>query len=120
MEDLIKRILSINEQVEAIRAEKETIDKRKAATDADLNDCYHVMEYVSLNGPQMSKLSKKMRAILQERRELKESAAMIESVLSRLGGHGVTDTISKSTARQAQYLRESNASYKRLFGEVSL
>jgi hypothetical protein len=114
MEDTIVRIRTINTELTNLKATKAVSVKKLAELDADLSSCYHIMEFMKLSGPQMSLVSKRMKDVLINRREHKETISMIDSIVTRMSGT-VTDTVDKSEERVAGYAQQSRASYQRLF-----
>ncbi len=102
---------------------------KQAENSKVVNDLYHVVEYVPMNGVGMVQTYKIFRAFLRERRQLKEELATLDSIYNRIV-QPIDDFITKieklNTAdvqhqadiraqeRSTRYAQESAESFQRI------
>ena len=80
--------------------------------DDELSDHYHTLELVAMDASQTAKITDGMRAILKDRRAVKEHLSIIESILD-----GYKTIQVRSAKRVAGYEDQSKESFHRIMGQ---
>ena len=100
-----KAFAGLSETHIRLRSKQKIVDK-------DISDHYHVLEMITMTAPQISKVTKSLRTLLRERRDIKESLSVIDSALS---WH---ITISDRRSRAVgEYEAEAKQSFSRIMGQ---
>jgi len=111
--------------LDKIAATRDANAAKQSANDKEINSLYHIIECCTLSAAQMSKVNKRLKAVLVARRELKEEAIMIANILGKTGNELVkcsaTDMIGNierdSTKRTQRYTKESDNTLMAMFPE---
>jgi len=102
----------ISELLENALKDKADLSSKLSVVESNINDAYHMIEFLTMSGPQMMKNYKMLQANLKIRRKLKESISSLDSLTSRLSGIDVKADIKRSN----RYLKESQESFNKHFG----
>lgn len=105
--------------VTTVLTNRATDDKQRAAlVMQEINDLLHIIEYKELSASTMSKVSKRLKELYRQRRELKENLIILENVFQNK--KDPAGELKNSEARLAKYKAEADASYQRLFAPVPI
>lgn len=88
-DDLLQSIFTHGARYKAAKARVEECDKF-------MNDYYHIIEFVKLSGPEMMALTKKLKEITRERRELKQVVSRYQSFFDRVKTEQITSAVNAS------------------------
>ena len=101
---------------------KSETSKMMSVVDAKVNDCYHILELVTLNAAQAAMVTKELRSLLKQRREAKEKMILIETVMAnKFENTQLKDNITKKSEERAnKFAGEAKQAYVRLFNKVKL
>jgi hypothetical protein len=117
--DIAAAALAIDHHAKQLGAHMATLNKRLSATDQELNDITHVLEYIPLNAAEMIQLCVRQKQLLIVRRLIKEdiahAALITASPVSSCGGKAVNPNALK---RRTAYIQEARKSYERLLKKV--
>ncbi len=94
--------------------------KKQSSIDAEINDLYHVIEYVSVSAVEMVKIYNRPKKKLAERRQVKEDISLAMSFTQKLGdvANLANDAAKRAENRKQKYKQESNISYQKIKREL--
>ena len=118
-------LTTMADTITTITAHRDSLLAAQSDLDKDVNNIYHMIEYLPLSAVQLSKITKKLKTILQARREHKEEINFWTVILNRNGFENAKlkpniagpDHDKDAAKRDAKYTRESITSYEKMFGE---
>lgn len=110
------KLIKLNISCDSIDAAFEHCSNDMKNAEEEVNNLYHILEYVSLNAVQMMKVSKKLKQALIVRREAKEQFSRIQSLKDNVyaGLKKYEAAASNSVSRAGKYSEESTDNAKRL------
>lgn len=94
--------------------------KKQSSVDTEINDLYHVIEYVSVSAVEMVKIYNRLKKKLAERRRVKEDISLAMSFTQKLGevANLAKDASKRAENRKQKYKQESNISYQKIKKEL--
>jgi len=108
--------MNLDETIGKIDAAFSTLKETKAnlvseqkRIDKEINDHYHVLEMITMNASQISKVVKGLRGLLKSRRDIKESLILIESILTNHDSK-----TAQRTKRVGQYESEAKVAFNQI------
>lgn len=108
-------MLSITDQIIAtvngLTEMRVTLLAKESIADKEISHHYHVLEMITMSAPQVSKVTKSLRTLLRDRRDIKESLAILNSTIS-----GNSDIIARRAKIVNGYRNEAKASFNRIMG----
>lgn len=112
-------ITLVHSAIGRIKSERDKINTEVSSIDKEINDHYHVLELLELNGAEMVKIASSLRKILRKRRTLKEQQIMLTNFLSSNVESAKDPKVSETNAhdRLNKYRSEAMASYARILGK---
>ena len=102
-----------------VRKLKAETARNMSRYDNIISDCYHILELMTLNAVQLSKVTKELRNNLRLRREAKEQMILIETVLANKFENIQLTMTNKSEVRAAKYTNEAKQAYARLSNKAN-
>lgn len=91
---------------------------KESVVDKEISHHYHVLEMITMPAPQISKVMKSLRTLLRDRRDVKESLALLNSALD--GQENLVARISTLAVRRTKavegYRSEAVESFNRIMG----
>lgn len=95
--------------------------KKQSSIDTEINDLYHVIEYVSVSAVEMVKIYNRLKKKLAERRQVKEDISLAMSFAQKLGevANLANDASKRAENRKQKYKQESNIAYQKIKKELS-
>ena len=108
----------VHEAINRIKSDRDRINNEVSKIDKEVNDHYHVLELLELNGAEMVKIASSLRKLLRKRRTLKEQQIMLTNFLSSNVESAKDPKLSVVNAvdREQKYRGEALKSYERIFG----
>ena len=108
----------VHEAINRIKSDRDRINNEVSKIDKEVNDHYHVLELLELNGAEMVKIASSLRKLLRKRRTLKEQQIMLTNFLSSNVESAKDPKLSAVNAvdREQKYRGEALKSYERIFG----
>ena len=105
--------------IERLKKHRADLNNRASAIDKTVNDHYHVIELLPLNAAELSKITKSLRTLLKERREVKEQVIAVSNFLaSQVDGVKAPEVSEKNAQqREAKYRNEALLVYEKIFGK---
>ena len=97
-----------------IRERQKYITAKRSSLDKEVVDLYHIIECLDLSADRLSRVMKKLKSTLKERREIKKEAAFIDSLWSRRGKES-KEYLVKANKKRNEVINEAKESYERLF-----
>lgn len=79
--------------------------------DKEISNHYHVLELAPMSAPQIAKITKSLRLLLRERREIKESLSILDSTLANADMKDITVSRAKSLNKNRE---EAMVSFNRI------
>ena len=109
----------VHEAINRIKSDRDRINNEVSKIDKEVNDHYHVLELLELNGAEMVKIASSLRKLLRKRRTLKEQQIMLTNFLSSNVESAKDLKVSETNAhdRLNKYRSEAMASYARILGK---
>lgn len=109
----------VHEAINRIKSDRDRINNEVSKIDKEVNDHYHVLELLELNGAEMVKIASSLRKLLRKRRTLKEQQIMLTNFLSSNVESAKDPKVSETNAhdRLNKYRSEAMASYARILGK---
>lgn len=97
-----------------------TLYKKQSSIDTEINDLYHVIEYVSVSAVEMVKIYNRLKKKLAERRQVKEDISLAMSFTQKLGevANLAKDASKRAENRKQKYKQESNIAYQKIKREL--
>ena len=94
--------------------------KKQSAVDTEINELYHVIEYVSVSAVEMVKIYNRLKKKLAERRLVKEEISLARSFTQKLGevANLANDASKRAEIRKQKYKQESNTIYQKIKKEL--
>lgn len=104
--------------IERLKKHKGSLNAKVGELDRQVNDHYHVIELLPLNASELSKVTKNLRSLLKERRDVKEQVIAVSNFLSSVVETAKPCEIHDENAskREQKYTQEALASYEKIFG----
>lgn len=114
--DLNNAVAAINK----LKTHKGVLNTRVGALDKQVNDHYHVIELLDLSASELSKVTKSLKALLRERREVKEHVIAVSNFLAATADNAKPAEVSEKNAktREQKYVTEALQSYQKIFGKA--
>ena len=111
-------IVIVYEAIARIKIERDKINNEVSRIDKEVNDHYHVLELLELNGAEMVKIASSLRGLLKQRRALKEQQILLSNFLSANVESAKDPKLSAQNAaeREAKYTSEALRSYEKILG----
>ncbi len=111
--------ITIVNAIASLKSDLANTTEQLTAVDAQVNDLYHVLEYIPLSGVKMMKVTMTLKMALRKRRDLKENQALISALLdNNLKSMPTLDElIARRTKRDAAYKSQALAAFARLFNK---
>lgn len=102
-----------------IKTHKVALNIRVGDLDRQVNDHYHVIELLDLSASELSRVTKSLKALLRERREIKEQVIAVSNFLSSTAESTKPPEITRKNAKQREdkYVAEALQSYEKIFGK---
>lgn len=97
-----------------MEAKLKSVQDGNSFVHSEINNILHIIEYVDLPADKMSKLTKKLKALYQQRRVFKEDAIVLRNILQN--NKEALSEIASSASRVARYEAESIVSLNKLIG----
>lgn len=112
-----KTIADVLAHVEKLKKQKADLLKLTSSIDKQINDHYHIIELVSLNASQLSKVTKSLKDLLKQRREAKENLNAVSNFLSgNLENAKTPETMKKNANdRENKYRAEAVLAFNAMF-----
>lgn len=112
--NILKIVSSINE----LSDERKRLLKLNSKIDIQINNCYHIIELLPLNAIQLMKVTRKIKKFLQERRDIKESINLINTLLDKVQKiKSNEEFFIKAESRKVRYINEAREEYEKLMDE---
>lgn len=94
--------------------------KKQSSIDTEINDLYHVIEYVSVSAVEMVKIYNRLKKKLTERRQVKEDISLAMSFVQKLGevANLAKDASKRAENRKQKYRQEANIAYQKIKKEL--
>jgi ferritin len=108
--------------IEKLKKQKTELNNRVSTLDKAVNDYYHVIELLPLNASELSTITKKLKCILKERRQVKEQVIAVSNFLSsQVEGVKDASTIAGNIKqREEKYRAEALLVYESIFGKKKI
>lgn len=105
--------------IERLKKHRTELNNKVSSIDKLINDHYHVIELIPLNAAELSKVTKSLRNLLQERREAKEQVIAVSNFLaSQVDGVKAPEISEKNAQqRETKYRNEALVVYEKIFGK---
>lgn len=105
--------------IDRLKKHKNDLNAKVSNLDRQVNDHYHVIELLPLNASELSTITKNLRLLLKERREVKEQVIAVSNFLSSVVETAKPSEIHSENAqkREQKYTQEALASYEKIFGK---
>ena len=105
--------------IDRLKKHKTDLNAKVSNLDRQVNDHYHVIELLPLNASELSAVTKNLRNLLKERREIKEQVIAVSNFLSSVVENTKPSEIVDANAqkREQKYTQEALASYEKIFGK---
>ena len=105
--------------IDRLKKHKNDLNAKVSNLDRQVNDHYHVIELLPLNASELSIVTKNLRLLLKERREIKEQVIAVSNFLSSVVETAKPSEIHSENAlkREQKYTQEALASYEKIFGK---
>lgn len=105
--------------INRLKTQKGILISQTSKLDKQVNDIYHMIEYIPLSASELAKVTKQLREILKTRRETKEKAIAISNFLSaKVEDIKPIDVVNKNAGdRESRYKIEASQSYFEMFGK---
>ena len=105
--------------IDRLKKHKNDLNAKVSNLDRQVNDHYHVIELLPLNASELSTVTKNLRLLLKERREIKEQVIAVSNFLSSVVETAKPSEIHSENAqkREQKYTQEALASYEKIFGK---
>ena len=104
--------------LDALKVETAALQTRLSEVDAKISALYHILELGNLNAAQIMKVGVKLRAALQERRNLKEDSAQALTILSAKAGEALS--LAELEKRRAERLKKYIAESKQAMIDLKI
>ena len=89
-----------------------TLSKRVGELDSVLSDFYHIVEFVPMSNRDKVKMFNKLRAVLKERREVKDHRIIFDNFKSKQFKFDLTSEQQNAEKRRQEYRQQSIKSVK--------
>ena len=108
--------------IDRLKKHKNDLNAKISNLDRQVNDHYHVIELLPLNASELSTVTKNLRLLLKERREVKEQVIAVSNFLSSVAETAKPSEIHDLNAqkREQKYTQEALASYEKIFGRKKI
>ncbi len=108
--------------IDRLKKHKNDLNAKISNLDRQVNDHYHVIELLPLNASELSTVTKNLRLLLKERREVKEQVIAVSNFLSSVVETAKPSEIHDLNAqkREQKYTQEALASYEKIFGRKKI
>lgn len=108
--------------IDRLKKHKNDLNAKVSNLDRQVNDHYHVIELLPLNASELSTVTKNLRSLLKERREIKEQVIAVSNFLSSVVETAKPSEIHNENAqkREQKYTQEALASYEKIFGKKKI
>ena len=108
--------------IDRLKKHKNDLNAKISNLDRQVNDHYHVIELLPLNASELSTVTKNLRLLLKERREVKEQVIAVSNFLSSVVETAKPSEIHDLNAqkREQKYTQEALASYEKIFGKKKI
>ena len=118
MTEKLSDLTIVHEAVGRIKSDRDRINSEVSRIDKEVNDHYHVLELLELNGAEMVKIASSLRGLLKKRRTLKEQQILLTNFLSANVESTKDPKVSVINAmeREQKYRAEAMKSYEKIFG----
>ena len=112
-------ITLVHSAVSRIKSERDKINNEVSSIDKEINDHYHVLELLELNGAEMVKIASSLKKLLRQRRKLKEQQIAFSNFLSATVESVKSPAITAQNGadRKSKYTTEALSSYEKIFGK---
>ena len=111
-DELMMKSVSLFAELKAARLSAQQL---MSNLDKQVGHCYHILELLTLDAVAITKVTKRMKTLLQERRAVKEQVSQLDSLLnSKVHDAKVLDNPAKE--RNRQYTNEAIEMYRNMFG----
>ena len=108
-----------HEAITRVKVERDKINSEVSRIDKEVNDHYHVLELLELNGAEMVKIASSLKKLLRQRRKLKEQQIAFSNFLSATVESAKSPAVSTQNGadRKSKYTAEALSSYEKIFGK---
>ena len=108
-----------HEAITRVKVERDRINGEVSRIDKEVNDHYHVLELLELNGAEMVKIASSLKKLLRQRRKLKEQQIAFSNFLSATVESVKSPAITAQNGadRKSKYTTEALSSYEKIFGK---
>lgn len=108
-----------HEAITRVKVERDRINSEVSRIDKEVNDHYHVLELLELNGAEMVKIASSLKKLLRQRRKLKEQQIAFSNFLSATveSAKSPAVTAQNGADRKSKYTAEALSSYEKIFGK---
>ena len=108
--------------IEKLKQQKTELNNRVSTLDKAVNDHYHVIELLPLNASELSTITKNLKRLLKERRQVKEQVIAVSNFLaSQVDGVKDAATIAGNIKqREEKYRAEALLVYEGIFGKKKI
>ena len=108
--------------IDRLKKHKTDLNNKISSLDRQVNDHSHVIELLPLNASELSTITKRLRGLLKERREVKEQVIAVSNFLSSVVETAKPSEIHGANAqkREQKYTQEALVSYEKIFGRKKI
>lgn len=113
-------ISEVIEKVKALRTYETDLKKQFEINNQEIDDLYHVLEFVALPASKMIVIAKKLKIALIDRRRIKEELSVLDSfkcqdIAKMEPEKFVSDREKNENSRRTKYAYEANEAYAKIF-----
>lgn len=108
---LADTVTKVTDTFNVLRQQQIHLRIREQTVDQAISNHYRVLEMITMNAAQVATVTKGLRNLLKDRREIKDSIAILNSVLDG-------DTSVAILKRREQKLKDYNAEAKSAFNKI--